>query len=306
MPQRTGRAAREAAQKKSRPETSLPPAISVAAVESVDIELGKARVRRCGPVDAGAGAGARELCDARLTYVAGYTPSEGDRVLIASDGVDVYVVSVLMASKIERPSGASIALPDGGSAELRGRALEIRDAEGRVVVRYEDGAATISPEAGDLHLRAPQGSVRIESAVDVSIEAGRDLSQKAARRADIEVGAAAEPQVRIEAKKARIKVDQIEALSKASRFVTGQATVLARTAALTATHLAQNVERYDLTATRLVERTRDAFREAQDLAQTKVGRARTLVRDVFTLHTKRSVLVSEEDTSIDGKKILLG
>lgn len=304
MSQRNARTAQKPARSAGRPESSLPPAISVAAVESIDMELGKARVRRCGPAEGGAGA--RELFDARLTYVAGYTPAEGDRVLVASDGADVYVVSVLKASNLAKPNDASIALPDGGRAELHGRALEVRDPEGRLVVRYEDGAATISPESGDLRLSAPSGSVRIESAVDVSIEAGRDLSQSAARRVEVAVGGAAEPAVRVEPRRLQIKVDQLEALSRVSRFVSGQATVIARTAALTATHLAQNVERYDLTATRLVERTKDAFREAQDLAQTRVGRARTLVREVFSLQSKRSVLVSEEDTSIDGRKILLG
>lgn len=304
MSQRTARSAQKADRRRTRPETSLPPAIGVAVVEAVEADLGRARVRRCGPQ--GAGSGPRELCDARLTYVAGYTPSEGDRVLIASDGADVYVVSVLMASKLAAPQEASIALPDGGSAALNGRALEVRDAEGRLVIRYEDGAATVSPERGDLRLSAPSGSVRIESAVDVSIKAGRDLEHRAARRVDVAAGGASEPAVRVEAKKLRVKVDQIESLSKISRLVTGQATMIARTAAVTATELAQNVERYDLVATRLVERTRDAFREAQDLAQTKVGRARTLVRDVFSLQSKRSVLVSEEDTSIDGRKILLG
>lgn len=305
MPQRSPRPAREQAQRSARAETSLPPAIGVAVIEAIDAELGKARVRRCGPADAATGGG-RELCDARLTYVAGYTPAEGDRVLIASDGADVYVVSVLMASNLARPNDAAIALPDGGRAELQGRALEVRDAEGRLVVRYEDGAATISPASGDLRLCAPQGSVRIESAVDVSIEAGRDLSQGAARRVDIAAGSADEPQVRVEPRKMKIKADQIEALAKVSRLVAGEVSVIARAAALTASHLAQNVERYDLTATRLVERTRDAFREAQDLAQTKAGRARTLVREVFTLQSKRSVLVSDEDTSIDGRKIFLG
>lgn len=304
MSQRTARSDQKADRRRSRPETSLPAAIGVAVVESVDADLGRARVRRCGPLDAGPGS--RELCDARLTYVAGYSPSEGDRVLVASDGADVYVVSVLMASKLAAPAEPSIALPDGGSAALHGRALEVRDAEGRLVVRYEDGAATISPERGDLRLCAPSGSVRIESAMDVSIKAGRDVEQRAARRVDVAAGEAQEPAVRVEAKKLRVKVDQIETLSKVSRFVTGQATVLARTAAVTAVELAQNVDKYDLVATRLVERTRDAFREAQDLAQTKVGRARTLVRDVFSLQSKRSVLVSEEDTSIDGRKILLG
>jgi hypothetical protein len=43
-----------------------------------------------------------------------------------------------------------------------------------------------------------------------------------------------------------------------------------------------------------------------DLAQTRVGRARTIVSSLFTLQTQRTVIQSKEDTSIDGRKILLG
>jgi hypothetical protein len=37
-----------------------------------------------------------------------------------------------------------------------------------------------------------------------------------------------------------------------------------------------------------------------------VGRARTIVRDLYSLTSRRSVMVSKEETSIDGEKVLLG
>jgi hypothetical protein len=37
-----------------------------------------------------------------------------------------------------------------------------------------------------------------------------------------------------------------------------------------------------------------------------VGRARTLVRNTYALWSRRTVLTSSEDTSIDGRKVLLG
>jgi hypothetical protein len=37
-----------------------------------------------------------------------------------------------------------------------------------------------------------------------------------------------------------------------------------------------------------------------------VGRARTLVKDVYAVLSRRTVMTSQEDTSIDGSKILLG
>ena len=50
----------------------------------------------------------------------------------------------------------------------------------------------------------------------------------------------------------------------------------------------------------------EAAGHAPDLAQTRAGRIRTLVQDVYTTHARRTVMVSEEDTSIDGAKVLLG
>ena len=82
--------------------------------------------------------------------------------------------------------------------------------------------------------------------------------------------------------------------------------MVARTIATTAEELAQSVVKYELKAERLVEKTRDTFRDAADLAQTRVGRMRTIVKDVLSMHARRSVLVSTDETSIDGKKVLLG
>ena len=68
----------------------------------------------------------------------------------------------------------------------------------------------------------------------------------------------------------------------------------------------QEVERFELTAGRLVEKTRDTFREASDLVQTRAGRMRTLVARGYSLLSSRTALTSKRETSIDGSKILLG
>ena len=40
--------------------------------------------------------------------------------------------------------------------------------------------------------------------------------------------------------------------------------------------------------------------------QIRAGRVRTLVQDVYTMFSLRRVRISRQDTSIDGKRILLG
>jgi hypothetical protein len=89
-------------------------------------------------------------------------------------------------------------------------------------------------------------------------------------------------------------------------LVAGTLSTVARKVATKAESIALTAEKYELAATRLVEKSRDAFRDVVDLAQTRVGRARTVVESIFSLSSRRSVLTSKEDTSIDGRKILLG
>ncbi len=73
-----------------------------------------------------------------------------------------------------------------------------------------------------------------------------------------------------------------------------------------AQHVVQRVERIETHATQIVERSRDAYRETRDLWQHHAGRMRTLVSRSCDLITQRTALVSREETTIDGKKILLG
>jgi hypothetical protein len=197
-------------------------------------------------------------------------------------------------------------LPDGGTAELRGEALEVRDREGRLLVRYADGAAEISAPSGDLRLSAPQGRVVLSGALDVAIEAGRDVTHKAGRRIDLSTTAAEEPQVRIDGACTELKSDRLHVQAKSSRAVIGQAALVAHAIVTTADRIAVTAGTCELLADRLVERSRDAFREVTDLAQSKLGRVRTLVEGVYSLSSRRTVMVSSDDTTIDGSHISLG
>ena len=62
----------------------------------------------------------------------------------------------------------------------------------------------------------------------------------------------------------------------------------------------------DAPAHRLIERARDAFRDVSELSQSRLGRVRTIVREGYSLTSQRTTMVSKDDTSIDGKRILLG
>ncbi|MFO0756819.1 MAG: DUF3540 domain-containing protein [Byssovorax sp.] len=258
-------------------------AVEAATLTALD-EEGRAEVRLSAPT------GGTEARPARIAAIAGYSPSVGDRVLVAPGRDGLYVIAVLHAA---RP--LALRADDGATVEQRNGAIELRDPEGRLLVRYADGAAEIAAPARDLRLSAPNGRVVVSAGLDVSVEAARDVSHKAGRSLDLASGGAAQ-----------LKAARVDVESKASRVVTGEAAVLARAITTTAEHLSTSVGRYELSATRLVEKAKDAFRDVTDLLQARIGRSRTVVKDTYTLDARRTTVNSTEETSIDGSKILLG
>jgi len=234
---------------------------------------------------------------ARLAHIPGYQAAVGDRVLACHSGNECYVIAAIHTAQ-----PAQLLARDGSTAELRNGELQVRDAAGRLLVRYADGEAEICAPSRDLRLTAPNGQVKLEAGTDVCIAAARDMSQRAGRK----LTAHSEGELAISGHKAGVKAHQLDVETHRTRVVAGQAEVVARRIATTAEQLAHQVERYELTAVKIVEKARDAFRDVTGLAQSRFGRARTLVRSVYSLRSRRAVLVSKQDTTIDGERILLG
>lgn len=204
---------------------------------------------------------------------------------------EAVILEVLPGAK-EDPK---LVLGDGAEARVVDGALELRDKDGGLLVRYHDGAACISAARGDLELSAPNGRVRVHSALDVELDAGRDVVARADRRLEL----SAKRRTSIEGERLELRAERIHLASEAIETVAGHI-------ATTAKRVAHNVERWELTAGRLVETSKTAFRDVSDLLQTRAGRARTLIESVYSLRSRRTVMKSEKDTSIDGRKILLG
>lgn len=69
---------------------------------------------------------------------------------------------------------------------------------------------------------------------------------------------------------------------------------------------AVRVGRWELEAHRIVETAADVFRNVKGLAQTRAGRLRRIVTGSYELFADRAAISSEQDTSIDGRRVLLG
>lgn len=203
----------------------------------------------------------------------------------------------------EDPPPAVLTASDGATAAVEDGAIELRDRGGKLLVRYAEGCAEVRAPRGDLTLAAPGGRVVVQAATDIALQAARDLTHEAGRTLSART---ATVDLTLDLKQARLTAPELEVRTRRSRLVAEQAAVVARTVSTTAQHLAQQAEHYELRATKLVESVRDSFRDASGLAQARYGRAKTIVRDVFSLRSRRSVIVSEQDTTIDGERILLG
>lgn len=242
---------------------------------------------------------------ARVVRMAGYSPTVGDRVLVSGDG-ELWVIGVIKATA-EPALLDRIVLPDGGSIEVAGAAVELRDPAGRLLVRYADGCAEIAAPSGDLVLGAPCGRVVLRSGLDVSIEAARDVVHRAGRSVELQVGDGdATPQIAITPRSVEVRSERVGVEAESGRAKFGELSTVARAIATKTATLAITAERYELSATRLVEKARDAFRDVTDLAQSRIGRVRTIVAGAYTQRAQRTVIVSKDDTSIDGRKIHLG
>ncbi|MBX3181030.1 MAG: DUF3540 domain-containing protein [Polyangiaceae bacterium] len=61
-----------------------------------------------------------------------------------------------------------------------------------------------------------------------------------------------------------------------------------------------------LSAERVMSRAEEAYVEVERLLETRAARARLLVKSTLELFARRTSIRSEEDTRVDGKRVLLG
>lgn len=215
----------------------------------------------------------------------------------------------------ERPVPDALRAPSGITARIDGDAIIVSDASGRVVARCSPTEVELIADRRDLVLRAPGGRVRIDAALDVEINAGRDLKTSAGR--DLGLSAARRVEVgpeggehaarlRLEGDRAKLEARRLDVDADLANATLGVVTLLARRLATRVDTATLEARAYELAASSVVTRAREVLTEVSDSVETRAGSVRSLIRGLFALHSERTAMVSKEDTSIDGKKILLG
>lgn len=196
----------------------------------------------------------------------------------------------------------------GATATVEGESLALRDAEGMLVARFDPktGVTEIAAARGDLRLSAPHGKVVVEAALDVEITAARDIVQHGVRKLVARAGAKAETTLRLGATEAVLEAPAVTACARRASLEADEVTTLAERVSLRATEVAWALGRMELRAERWRQRVRDIYSDVDGMVQTKAARIRNLVSESFHLSSTRTRLVSKEETSIDGKRVLLG
>ena len=215
------------------------------------------------------------MLTARVAVLVGYAPAVGDEVLVAESDVGPVVIAVLRTS-----SPMVLSAPN------------------------------------DLVLSAPSGSIRIDAALDVAIAAERDATLVGTRRAALRVDGAREGEdpapsdlasrVLVERKGVTVAGASVEAHAKRARLVSAGADVIAQVIRSSATTIETRARKIDVTAEQVVRRAKDVLDEISGLVETRAGRVRSLVRGAFSLKSKTTAMRSSEDTSVDGRRVLLG
>ena len=177
------------------------------------------------------------------------------------------------------------AVPGGGEIRARVAVLGYTPAEGdRVIAQEVEGGGAFV--LGVVHA-SRRACVTAPSGASASIEGEAIALRDAAGRLLLTLDGAT-GELRLEAQK------DLRLSAPAGKVV------------VEASAMSLAVGHYELRAERIIESTTDAFRAASGLLETRAKHARMIVSRTLELFGRRTTIASEEDTRIDGKRVLLG
>jgi hypothetical protein len=179
------------------------------------------------------------------------------------------------------PRVLRVETPSGASAAVEHDSIIVRDASGDIVVVYDalTGSATIAAPRGDLNLQASKGAVRISAASDLELVAGANM---------------------------RVQSEQLDLAVSTAKLKAGFAELAADALRVVSPGVTLGIGRLQLDAQRVFQHALETYHEVEGAIETRAGRVRTLVKGATQVFSKSTSVVSEEDTFLDGRRVLLG
>ncbi|MCB9596244.1 MAG: DUF3540 domain-containing protein [Sandaracinaceae bacterium] len=217
---------------------------------------------------------------------AGYAPAVGDGVLVLASEAETFVIGVLSALR------EAEATSDGVHAAIERDVLTVRGASGEVLFTHDARSGQSTVRGRDVRVVADAvalsgRTVQIDGAEAVRVTQGEQSLSLDPRGTTLTTRA-----LHTEADEARLSFRDVV-------FGAGRVeSVVDR-----ARHAVEAVE---ITAGRIVERTKDVFREVEGVSQTRAGRLRLVTEGVFSVLSGRTSIEAEDDLSLVAERIELG
>lgn len=163
--------------------------------------------------------------------------------------------------------------PRDGGAE----AIVVRDRAGKLLFEHDPVTGkSVIHAMGDLEIRADHGSVSISARDAVKLRGEREVE---------------------------VQTPSLVATATRADVTIVDGRLVARSIRTVAEETRHAVKRLTVEAERIVERSKDVYRDVEGLAQTRAGRMRQVVESTFHVLSQRTVLKAEEDLKLKGSKI---
>ncbi len=189
-------------------------------------------------------------------------------------------------------------------------ALEVYDAQGQLVLRYEPevgqvqlgfsaATLTVDSQTGDTRICAP-GKLTLQGK-DVEVVGQRSVSV-GVRTAMGQVGA----QLMLGAQRLALLSKRFDLRAEREHREVQHASLNATTLSVKVEQLSQKADRLETVASMMLTKAKEAFTYVEGESRVEAKRATWKVAETLWFRSKRAFLRSDKDVNIDGQKVNLG
>jgi hypothetical protein len=236
------------------------------------------------------------------------TIENGARVLTVGDACNGFYVISLLEKEQSKEKDAVLSFQNGTYARIKkqdsNEKLCVYNADNTMELSYDpyDKRLTISNNSGDVKF-VSSGNIVFKSDQGVELQGEQItlMSQSLKNEGKIDSS-----RLSINQKRLTISSKQLDMTSLASNIVFKRVKFNANEAIATARKVKLIVGRFERRAESIVEKAKNIFQTIEGLAQLKVKRMKTNVKETYHMKSKRAFIKSEQDYKIKSDKIHLG
>jgi hypothetical protein len=232
----------------------------------------------------------------------------GDTLVVAGDTDTLFAIAV-----VKQDPGRELASRSGASLEIAGdtdELLPVYSPTRELLFEYDPKRqrARLCVAEGDLELSTQNGDIVLDSAQDIRLR-GRGVDISGEHQVGLRVGASGDPEraaISLRRQRLQLQSPQLQVTSARSSVHSKEIRFIGGSFEATFERFRVKAERISWLANTWVENARNAYRDIEELCQSRVGRMRTLVDKTYLVSSKRILFRSESDYKVQAEKIHLG